>query len=274
MDSVKKNALIVDDSATARIMLARVLKSMEIESRQAKSGEEALKLLADDHPGLIFLDHLMPGMDGFQTLRALKSNAQTRHIPVIMYTSQGAAKYQEEARLLGASGVITKQVDRNQLYLLVEKAFIQQELEDAPVYEPVVSEPLAEVVGSSLARHPTNPPEPPLLTTEDLPPAREEVAQIVLPRPAPPSYAPPEPRPEPDYRAALEAEASEREERLLQRLRRQRLVLAVLILLSLWGGYRIMALSERVGVLEETAAQSRKVLAEMISIMQESPSSP
>ena len=114
MDSLKKIALIVDDSATARIMLARVLNSMEIESRQVKSGEEALQALTTDHPNLIFLDHLMPGMDGFQTLKALKSNPDTRNIPVIMYTSQSAPRYQEEARTLGASGVITKQVDRNQ----------------------------------------------------------------------------------------------------------------------------------------------------------------
>ena len=125
----QKTALIVDDSATARLMLSRVLESMDIVSKQAKSGEDALRVLTLDQPDVIFLDHLMPGMDGFQTLKQLKQNPSTTHIPVFMYTSQSAMKYQEEAKALGAEGVITKQIKREKLYLLVEKATAKRDLQ-------------------------------------------------------------------------------------------------------------------------------------------------
>ena len=127
----QESALIGDDSATARIMLARVLNSMGVAVKQSKSGEDALKFLTNYRPDLIFLDHLMPGMDGFQTLKALKSNPATRDIPVVMYTSQSALRYQEEAKALGAVGVVTKQVDREQLYLLVERIWMQHEISAA-----------------------------------------------------------------------------------------------------------------------------------------------
>tara|TARA_R100000306_G_C4382273_1_gene146268 strand:- start:2736 stop:3719 length:984 start_codon:yes stop_codon:yes gene_type:complete len=121
-----QSALIVDDSATARLMLARILKSMDISTRQARSGEEALQVAANNPPAMIFLDHLMPGLDGFETLKLLKQQRATADIPVVMYTSQNAAKYVEEAKSLGAIGVITKQVERGDLFELVEKMLLQR----------------------------------------------------------------------------------------------------------------------------------------------------
>ncbi|GAA3952299.1 response regulator [Allohahella marinimesophila] len=121
-----QSALIVDDSATARLMLARILKSMDISTRQARSGEEALQVAANNPPAMIFLDHLMPGLDGFETLKLLKQQRATADIPVVMYTSQNAAKYVEEAKALGAIGVITKQVERGDLFELVEKMLLQR----------------------------------------------------------------------------------------------------------------------------------------------------
>lgn len=112
-------ALIVDDSSTARIILARVLAKIDVSSKGLATAEAALLDLKDaeqELPDVIFLDHLLPGMDGFHALRELKSQSRTRDIPVFMYTSQGAERYIEEARALGAAGVIGKQIDREQLY--------------------------------------------------------------------------------------------------------------------------------------------------------------
>ena len=95
-------------------------------TRQARSGEEALQVAANNPPAMIFLDHLMPGLDGFETLKLLKQQRATADIPVVMYTSQNAAKYVEEAKLLGAVGVITKQVERSDLFELVEKMLLQR----------------------------------------------------------------------------------------------------------------------------------------------------
>ena len=82
-----QSALIVDDSATARLMLARILKSMDISTRQARSGEEALQVAANNPPAMIFLDHLMPGLDGFETLKLLKQQRATADIPVVICLS-------------------------------------------------------------------------------------------------------------------------------------------------------------------------------------------
>lgn len=108
-------ALIVDDSSTARIMLARMLERTGIKAEGVASAEEALAVLERRRVDLIFLDHLLPGMDGFAALRQLKSNRRTGDIPVFMYTSQQGDAYREEALELGAAGVIGKQISRQQL---------------------------------------------------------------------------------------------------------------------------------------------------------------
>ena len=83
-----RSALIVDDSRTALTSLSRLLKGQGIATDMVESGPEALKFLRSNNPGVIFLDHMMPGMDGFETLAALKSDARTAAIPVVMYTSR------------------------------------------------------------------------------------------------------------------------------------------------------------------------------------------
>ncbi len=109
------HALIVDDSSTARIMLARMLERTGISADGVGSAEEALDYLQEEQVDLIFLDHLLPGMDGFEALRELKDDTRTRDIPVFMYTSQLADSYRDQALALGAAGVIGKQISRQQL---------------------------------------------------------------------------------------------------------------------------------------------------------------
>ncbi len=79
-------------------------------------------MLRDHTPDIIFLDHIMPGLDGFQVLQKIKGDRATRRIPVVMYTSQAAPQYTSEARSLGAIGVISKQVSDEMLVSMLEKA--------------------------------------------------------------------------------------------------------------------------------------------------------
>lgn len=127
------HALIVDDSSTARIMLSRMLQRTGIESDGVASAEEAFDFLATQPVDLIFLDHLLPGMDGFEALRQLKHNDQTRQIPVFMYTSQNADQYREQAQALGAAGVIGKQISRQQLNAALEAISSDQPAPARPV---------------------------------------------------------------------------------------------------------------------------------------------
>jgi CheY-like chemotaxis protein len=76
----------------------------------AESAEQALEYLHQQRPDVIFMDHLMPGMDGFQAVQAIKADPQTATIPLMMYTSQEGELYVSQARALGAVGVLPKTV--------------------------------------------------------------------------------------------------------------------------------------------------------------------
>src|SRR5271155_1852691 len=105
-----KRALVVDDSKSARIILSRMLEKYDIEVDMAEAAEQAIEYLRNNRPDAIFMDHLMPGMDGLQAVQAIKGNPQTATIPIMMYTSQAGELYVGQARALGAMGVLPKQV--------------------------------------------------------------------------------------------------------------------------------------------------------------------
>ena len=105
-----KRALIVDDSKSARLSLARILEKHTIEVDTAESAELALEYLRTHRPDAIFMDHLMSGMDGLQAVQAIKNNPRTATIPIMMYTSQEGELYVGQARALGAIGVLPKQI--------------------------------------------------------------------------------------------------------------------------------------------------------------------
>ena len=106
----RKSALVVDDSKSARVILSRMLEKYDIEVDMAESAEQAIEYLKTNRPDAIFMDHLMPGMDGLQAVQAIKGNPQTAMIPIMMYTSQEGELYVGQARALGALGVLPKQV--------------------------------------------------------------------------------------------------------------------------------------------------------------------
>jgi CheY-like chemotaxis protein len=106
----RKSALVVDDSKSARVILSRMLEKYDIEVDMAESAEQAIEYLKTNRPDAIFMDHLMPGMDGLQAVKAIKGNPQTAMIPIMMYTSQEGELYVGQARALGAMGVLPKQV--------------------------------------------------------------------------------------------------------------------------------------------------------------------
>jgi CheY-like chemotaxis protein len=107
---MSKTALVVDDSQVARHVLSKLLVAHGIAAETAESAEAALEFLKHRRPDVIFMDHLMPGMDGFQALEAIKANPATATIPVMMYTSQEGELYVGQARALGAIGVLPKEL--------------------------------------------------------------------------------------------------------------------------------------------------------------------
>lgn len=104
----EKLALVVDDSKMARVVLSKMLKEQQIDVDQVESGEEALGYLCNHQPDMIFMDHTMPGMDGFQTLRAIRNDPRHAGIPIMMYTSKEGEVFVSQARALGAAAIIPK----------------------------------------------------------------------------------------------------------------------------------------------------------------------
>lgn len=105
-----RRALVVDDSKSARIVLSRMLEKYGLEVDSAESAEQALDYLKTHRPDVIFMDHMMPGMDGLQAVQQIKTDTATASIPVMMYTSQEGELYVGQARALGAVGVLPKTV--------------------------------------------------------------------------------------------------------------------------------------------------------------------
>lgn len=104
-----KNALLVDDSKVARFALSKLLESREMQVNMAGSAEEAMAYLDNhDRPDVIFMDHLMPGMNGVEATKAIKSNPDTADIPIIMCTSKKSQSFMDEARNFGVYNILTK----------------------------------------------------------------------------------------------------------------------------------------------------------------------
>ena len=105
-----KRALVVDDSRSARFALKRMLKTLKLEVDTVESAADAMVYLEDHLPDVIFMDHMMPDMNGFEAVKRIKDNPLTAIIPIMMYTSKGGDVYLSEARALGAVGIIRKTI--------------------------------------------------------------------------------------------------------------------------------------------------------------------
>ncbi len=110
--------LVIDDDPSAREMMQRLLKKEGFDVVIAVGGEEGLKLAKKLHPVAITLDVLMPGMDGWSVMTALKSDPDTADIPVIMLTMMDDRNM---GYSLGAAEYIIKPFDRNQLIAVLKK---------------------------------------------------------------------------------------------------------------------------------------------------------
>jgi two-component system phosphate regulon response regulator PhoB len=101
-----KKILVADDELGVRTVLENVLTSFEYEVLTAANGEEALALAEREKPEVILLDAIMPGIDGLETCRRLKTQEKTRGIPIIMMTGFGIMP--AEAETVGAEDLVLK----------------------------------------------------------------------------------------------------------------------------------------------------------------------
>lgn len=103
-----KTALVVDDSKSARFALRKYLEAHHFQVNAVESAEEAYSYLQKATPDVIFLDHIMPGTDGFEALSRIKQDARTSAIPVVICSSNEGETFVQDARMRGAADVLQK----------------------------------------------------------------------------------------------------------------------------------------------------------------------
>lgn len=115
-----KSALVIDDSKSARFALRRHLESHRYQVEAVETPDEAMRFLATNRPGVIFLDHVMPGVEGFSVLRSLKDSAQTAAIPVVVCSSNEGTDFNAQACAAGATCVLQKPPQPDQLQRILD----------------------------------------------------------------------------------------------------------------------------------------------------------
>lgn len=100
--------LICDDSETDRANLKKALEGTHYTLITATNGEEAVKQAKEQKPDVIFLDIVMPGMDGFAACRTLRNDPETKHIPIVFVSSKSQKADRVWAQMQGAKDLVGK----------------------------------------------------------------------------------------------------------------------------------------------------------------------
>lgn len=109
---MKTKILIVDDEAPIRMLLEQTLEEIEeeFELYRAKDGEEALEIILQERPNIVFLDVMMPGLTGYEVLDEIKDKDELKGIKIILLTAKGST---EEIKMS----------NRYNIYLYITKPF-------------------------------------------------------------------------------------------------------------------------------------------------------
>lgn len=113
--------LIIDDSKTIVVALRKFLRSAGYETLEALDAESGLEQLREHKPDLIFLDIVLPGMNGFAALRAIRRDPATRDIPVIMMSGNEQAMEQFFGTRIGADDFMKKPFSRYETFFRIER---------------------------------------------------------------------------------------------------------------------------------------------------------
>jgi CheY-like chemotaxis protein len=131
-------ALVVDDSKSARFAMRKFLESFGYRVDTAESAEDAYLYLRRNHPDLVFLDHIMPGVDGFEAIRALRGDAATAVLPIVLCSSNEGEEFARQARLQGATEILPKPPGPEHIHAVLDRLRRLRE-RPAPVSAPASS---------------------------------------------------------------------------------------------------------------------------------------
>ena len=113
--------MVIDDSKTIRRTAETLLKKVGCEVITATDGFEALAKIADHRPDIIFVDIMMPRLDGYQTTALIKNNKVFRTTPVIMLSSKDGLFDRARGRIVGSEQYLTKPFTKEELLGAIKK---------------------------------------------------------------------------------------------------------------------------------------------------------
>jgi len=113
--STRPVVLVVDDSKTVRRSASGFLTDIGLSVVTASDGFEALAKVVESKPAMVFVDIMMPRLDGYQTCALIKNNADFRDIPVVMLSSKDGLFDRARGRVAGADGHLAKPFSANQM---------------------------------------------------------------------------------------------------------------------------------------------------------------
>lgn len=117
----KKTILIVDDEESIRLITSQYLGFAGFRTVTAKNYEEAFDLAKREPVRLVLADVMMPGRSGFDLLRDLRHDPDTKHIPIVIITALRSSSDAETARISGAAEIMVKPVDGKELQALAKR---------------------------------------------------------------------------------------------------------------------------------------------------------
>lgn len=116
----KAKILVVDDEVDTLNLTRIVLETEGYEVETAKDCKEAFDKIVEGKPDMILLDIRLPGMNGFEMCRQLKSQMETKSIPIVMFTASGSKRIKKEVHEIGANGFLLKPFNIDKLIEVVK----------------------------------------------------------------------------------------------------------------------------------------------------------
>jgi two-component system alkaline phosphatase synthesis response regulator PhoP len=120
----KRKILIVDDEAHIRLLIAQSLEELEDQGVAiliAEDGDEAIEIVQKEHPGLVFLDVMMPRMNGFEVSENIKKKLGFNDVKIVLLTAKGQDFDRKRGEEVGADVYMTKPFDPDELLTIAEK---------------------------------------------------------------------------------------------------------------------------------------------------------
>ena len=117
----KGKILIVDDSGLVRLVVSDELIKLGYETLKATNSDQAIKMCQRKKPDLVLMDVMLPGKDGFETCKIIKSDPDTKFIPIVFMTAKDKPQDYVAGKRAGGCGYLTKPFETEELKEIISK---------------------------------------------------------------------------------------------------------------------------------------------------------